>query len=139
MKQRRFESDDLADRTLAPFGRTVGEDDAEAFDQLRLEPGVVALGRGDRRLVKNAAVQGKPSSVRRTDLVRDRHMRVQVRVAGARVAVHEGDCEQPADVDLPGSVTAQAGEHRRVLQPADHIADRGVMRPFNLGGDCWPG
>lgn len=80
--QRRIDANDLAHRTLTVPIRPFGEPDSKLRDQQRLEPGVVPLGRGHRRPVQRPSIQGEPPAVDRLHLVRDRHVRVQVGVAG---------------------------------------------------------
>ena len=106
-------------------------------DQLRLEPRVVPLGRRDRGLVQHPAVERPPPPVQRLDLVRDRDVRVQVRVAGAGVAMGERDGEQPA-WRRPARTPSwpEAGVGRGLLEPGDDVADGRVVRGRDLARDA---
>ena len=79
--------------------------DAQARGQSVFEAGVVALGRRDCCGVQGAGVKGEPPGsavgmvIAGADLVRDRHVGVQVGVAGAGVAVVEPGGEETAGLD----------------------------------------
>ena len=123
-----WESGDLAD--LAPAVARVaalGEPHPDPFDQQGFEAGVVVLGRGDLVPVQRPPVQRQPPPVRGADLVADRDVGVQVRVAGARVAVGERGRDQPGRVDLGDAVGAAPGVGGVLLQPADRVPHRLVV------------
>ena len=117
---------------LPPLVRTLGEPHAEPRRQQGLEPGVVPLGRRHRRPVQRPAVERQPPPVGRLHLVRDRDVRVQIGVAGARVAMRERDREQPARVDLLRPAGADPCVDRLALEPADDVAHRRVVRGRDL-------
>ena len=112
-------TDDLADGPLAGGRGRVGvgaglERHPEPPVQLGLDAGVVPLGRGDGGLEQHPGVQGQPpagGAVRGpdADLVGDRDVGVQVRVAGAGVAVVERRGEQAGGVQLLHPVAARRG------------------------------
>ena len=62
-------------------------------------------------------------------------MGVQVRVAGARVAVGECGGDQPGDVDLTYPARTLPGEQRPILHESQRGRDRSLMGPLNLCGD----
>ena len=86
-----------------------GEPHAEAVAEVLFEGGVVGLRCRHLRLEQDPAVDGQPASVEGLDLVRDRDVGVQVRVAGPAVAVGERGRDQPADVDLPDPLRRRSG------------------------------
>ncbi len=61
------------------------------------------------------------------NLVADRNMGVQIRVAGPRVAVRERGCDQPGRVDLGDAVGAAPGVGGVLLQPCDRVPHRRVV------------
>jgi hypothetical protein len=130
--QSRIDADDLAHGPLAAIVRTLGEPHTEPRRQQSLEPRVVTLGHGHRRLVQRPPVEREPSPISGLHLVRDRNVRVQTRVAGARVAVRERDGEQPARVHLLGPAGTDARVDGLALEPADDVAHCSVVRGRDL-------
>ena len=99
--QPRIRPDDLPDRPLrsVPTG-PLGEAHPKERGEVMLERSVVGFRRRDLRGVQDATVDRQPPAAQGLHLVRDRDMGVQVRVAGAGVAVGERGGDQPGDVDL---------------------------------------
>ena len=65
-------------------------------------------------------------------LVRDGDVGVQVRVAGAGVAVGERGRDQPRYVDLTDPVGARPGEQGVLLDERQRVGDGRVVGPFDL-------
>ena len=107
-------------RTGRLFGSWFGGGEAhvQGGDEVGFQSGVVQLGSGDRGPVEGGAVECEPAGdtvgAEGLHLVADRDVGVQVRVAGAGVAVVECRGDQPGGVDLFDAVGAHAGK-RRVL------------------------
>ena len=133
------DSDDLADLPLAVGGvAAVGEPHPDPLGEQRLQPGVVVLGGGDLVPVQRPSVQRQPSTIDGADLVRDRDVGVQIRIARAGVAVRERRRDQPSGVDLGDAVGAAAGVGGVLLQPADRVPHRLVVaRGDRLGQLAW--
>ena len=125
--QRGINTGDLPHRALAARPRYVDELDAEAFSEVGLESGVVGLRRGDDVLVQHGAVYREPLALSGLDLVRHRHMGVQIGIAGAGAAVEERRRDQAAGLDLAGAAGALAREDRMRLQEVNCVEDRGVV------------
>ena len=123
---------DLADHPLVVAHRVgpVDEPDSEPATHSILEPGVVPLGCGDRGGVDHPGIEREPACatvcvvVAGADLVRDRQMSVQVRVAGARVAVVERGGEEAAGLDLLLPGVPDPGERGLPLEPGKGVGDR---------------
>ena len=96
---------DLTDGPLAGAGAALDEPDAEGLGEAGFEGCGVQLGGGDLGLVDQVGVEGVPASVGALHLVGDDEVRVEVRVAGARVAVGESDRDQATRLDVadPGA------------------------------------
>ena len=103
-----------------------------AFSEVGLERGVVGLRRGDDVLMQDRAVDREPLALPGLDLVRHRHMGVQIGIAGAGVAVEERRRDQAAGLDLAGAAGALAGEDRVGLQEVERVEDGGVVRHLDL-------
>jgi hypothetical protein len=136
LAQAQVEGGDLA--YGAPTGVAAGprrETHAEAGGQLSLDPGVIPRAGGGSSLEQDPPVQGPPQAIACLDLVRDRHVGVQIGVTRAGVAVDEGDCDQTGDLDLaaPGRATG-AGEDRVPFQPPQGAGDRALVGFLDLGG-----
>jgi hypothetical protein len=135
LQQVGVEAVQLPDRTASRAGvGSFGEPDAEGFGEVAFQLGVVHLGGGDVGLVEDASVDGEPASIDGLDLVRDRHMGVQVGVAGAAVAVGERRPDEAADVDLPDPTRPQPGVEGVGFDEGERVGDRRVMRPLHQGG-----
>ena len=94
--QPRINADDLPDRPLrlisaGPFG----EPHPKGGGEVVLQRGVVRLRRRDLGGVQDATVDRQPPAGQGLHLVRDRDVGVQVRVAGAGVAVGERAATNP--------------------------------------------
>ena len=87
--QHRVDALDLPDRTLTRTSGRVDEPDAEELAEAVFERGVVRLGGGSAVLVQHRAVDREPLALTGLDLVRDRDVGVEVRIAGTRVPVQE--------------------------------------------------
>ena len=96
-----------------------------------LERGVVGLRRGDIGLEQHLPVDGQPPSVEGLNLVCDRDVGVQVRVAGPAVPVGERRGDQASDVDLPDPVRPDPGEQGMFLNKRQSVPDCGLMGPFD--------
>jgi len=127
------DADDLADGELAPVGvGPFGEPDAKGCGEVLFEGGVVGLRGGHDRLEQDASVDGQPASVGDgLDLIGDRDVGMQIRVAGARVAVHERGTDQAADVDLVHPARPGTGVQGGAFDEGEGLSDRGVVRTFN--------
>ncbi len=79
------DADDLADGEFAPVRvGSFSESDAQGGGEVLFEGGVVGLGGGHDRLEQDPSIDRQPASVGGgLDLVRDRDVGVQIRVAGA--------------------------------------------------------
>ena len=108
-----------------------GEPDAESVAEVLLQGGVVGLRRRHLRLEQHPAVNRQPAPVEGLDLVRHRHMGVQIRIAGPAVAMGERGRHQAAHVDLPDPLRPGPGEQRLLLDEPQRILDRGLMGPFD--------
>ena len=113
------DADDLPDRPLrrvsaGPFG----EPHPQRVADVLFERGVVGLRRGDVGLEQHPSVDGQPPSVEGLDLVRDRDVGVQVRVAGPTIPVGERGRDQAAHVDLPEPLWPGPGEQGMLLMNA---------------------
>ncbi len=123
-----WDSGDLTDLAPALTGITaLGEPHADPLDQQGFQPGVVVLGRGDLVPVQRPSVQRQPPPLRGADLVADRDVRVQVGVAGARIAVGERRCDEAGGVDLGDAVGSAPGVGGVLLQPRDRVPHRLVV------------
>ena len=100
-----------------------------------LQRGVVRFRRCDLRGVQDATVDRQPPTAQGLHFVRDRDMGVQVRVAGAGVAVGERGGDQPGDVDLAYPARTLPGEQRPILHEPQRGRDRSLMGPLDLRGD----
>ena len=85
-----------------------------------------------RCLEQDSAGDAEPASVEGLHLVSDSHMGVQVRVAGAAVAVGERGCDQPLHVDLPYPVGAGAAKQGVSFDEAQRVGDGGPVGLFDL-------
>ena len=122
------DADDLAHRPLPGVGiRALREPHPQRVAQVPLERSVVGLRGRDLGLVEQPAVDRQPLPVEGLDLVRDRDVGVQIRVAGAGVAVGERRGQQAADVDLADPVGALAGEQRLGLDEVQRVLDRRLV------------
>ena len=84
------DADNLPDGPLRRIGPgPFGEPHPQAVAEVLFEGGVVGLRRRHLRLEQHPSVDRQPASVEGLDLVRDRDVGVQIRVAGAAVAVGE--------------------------------------------------
>ena len=82
--------------------------------------GQVQMIGGHQMGVQPVAVQGRPPSVRALGSVLDKHVGVEVGVAGAAHAVLEGHRHQPADrLVAVGAVVVAADPEAVALQVAD--------------------
>ena len=95
-----------------------GETDAEAVAEMTFQGGVIGLRRRHRRLEQHPPINGQPPAVEGLHLVRNSDMSMQVRVAGAGVAVGERGGDQAAYVDLPDPVRALPGRRPSFLLQA---------------------
>ena len=126
--QPRIHADDLPDRPLRPVpAGPLGEPHPKAGGEVVLQGGVVGLRRRDLRGVQDPAVDRQPPPGQGLHLVRDRDMGVQVRVAGAGVAVGERGGDQPGDVHLAYPARTLPGEQRLILDEPQRLRDRGLM------------
>ena len=66
-------------------------------------------------------------------LVRDRDVRVQIRVTGPAVAVGERGGDQASDVDLPDALRSCPGEQSMLLDERQRVLHRCLMGPFDHG------
>ena len=130
--QARVDANDLPDRPLARAGAgTFGEPHPQPVAQMAFEGGVVGLRCRHFRLEQHPPIDGQPAPVEGLDLVRNRDVGVQIRVAGPAVAVSERRRDQPANVDLPDSLRPGPGEQRILLDEPQRIAHGGLMRAFD--------
>ena len=125
--QRRINARDLTNRTTTAGVGTLFEPQSEVCDQMAFERGVVGLRDRDDRLVEHPTVDRQPLAVLGLDLVRDRHVRVQIRIASARITVGECRRDEPARLDLAGTLLALASEQRLPLQQPERIGDSLVV------------
>jgi len=140
-RQRPVDAGDLPHRPLARIAaRPDREAHPEPVDQQRLEPGVVPLGRGHIALIDGPAVQRVPAAAQRGDLVADRDVGMQIRVARPRVAVGEHRRDQALHLDLSDTVGPDPGVGGVLFQPAERVGHRIGMRLLDdrrdlAGGD----
>ena len=130
------DADDLPDRP--PVGRSLHrqEPGAEPCGEFGFEVGVVVLTDRDHRPIQRGPVQGEPGPVGAVlDLVRDRHVGVQVRVAVAGIAMGERGRDDPGHLGLPDPLGAAAGVRHLGLEPAEGVVDGGLVRGLDLFGD----
>ena len=97
--------------------------------------GVVGLRRGDDGLVQDPAVDRQPRARPGLHLVGDRDVGVQVRVAGAGVAVGERRSRSAPRLDLPDAVAPLAGEQRLALEEGQRVGNGGVVGGLDRGPD----
>jgi hypothetical protein len=101
-----------------------------------LQAGVVDLGGGHGGLEQDPSVDGQPLALAAgLDLVGHGDVRVQVRVAGAGIAVREGGADEPAGLDLADALRAFTSEDGLVLQVGQGVVDRALVGPFDRGRD----
>ena len=96
------------------------------------------LGGHDLGLEHHPAVEGEPlAAIARQGLhlVGDHDVGVQVRIAGAGVAVVERHGDEPGDGDLSDAALADASEGDLPLEQADRRSDRGLVGGLHLAGD----
>ncbi len=123
--------DHLTHWTLPVAHGAVLEPQPVRFEAL-VEGGVVGLGGRDDALVEEPGVDRQPlARPGGADLVRHRHMRVEVRIAGAGVTVGERRTDQPVDVDLPHPLRALAGVEQVVLDEPQRLGHRVVVGAFD--------
>lgn len=97
-------------RTFRITAGTVRESHPQPVGEVVLQRGVVDLGRRDVRLVERATVDREPGAVLgRLHLVRDRDVRVQVGIAGARLAVDERGRHDAVGGHLTDAVASTPG------------------------------
>ena len=108
-----------------------GEPHPQRLAEVLLQRGVVGLRRGNVGLEQHPAVDGQPASVEGLDLVRDRDVGVQIRVAGPAVPVGERGRDQASDVDLPDALRPGPGEQGMLLDERQSVLDRGLMGLFD--------
>ena len=130
-RQSQVDAVDLADGTLAGAGAALDETETECLGERGFEGGGVQLGRGDLGLVDQVGVERVPASVRALHFVGDDEVGVEVGVAGARVAMGEGDCDQAADLDVADAVRTDAAE-RLGLQALDDLGDNPAVQLLEL-------
>nr|WP_229670163.1 hypothetical protein [Microlunatus endophyticus] len=131
--QRCGNSNDLSDGTMTLISSgPLSKRHLKAGSQLVLYPGVVALrerhGGGEQR----PPIQGSPLTVQALHLVRNRHMRVQVRVAGTRVPMIEHRRDHPGRIDLRLPLSPGTGIGGIAFQPVDRIGNRRLMSLMDL-------
>jgi hypothetical protein len=135
--QPRVHTDDLPDRPLARIGtRTGSEPHPQAVAEVLLQGGVVGLRRGNLGLEQHPSVDRQPPAVEGLYLVRHRDMGMQIRVAGAAVAVGERGRDQTTHVDLPDPLRPGPGAQGVLLDEAQRVVDRGLMGPFDGRRHC---
>ena len=111
------DTDDLSDWPLRRVGAgPFGEPHPQRFAEMLFERCVVGLRGGNVGFEQHPAVDGQPASVEGLDLVRDRDVGVQVRVAGPAVAVGERDGDEAPHVDLPDPLSPGPGEQGMLLE-----------------------
>ena len=99
-----------------------------------LERRVVGLrGRNDS-LVEHPPIDAQPLPLGRLHLVRDRDVRVQIRVTGPAVPVGESSGHQPLDVDLTDPVGASSAVQRVRLDERQRVLDRRLVRQLDPRG-----
>ena len=133
--QLRIHAGDLPHRPLPTRTGDVHEPQPQLTVEVGFECGVVRLGRGDDVLMKDRAVDRQPLALPGLNLVRDRDVGVEVRIAGTRVAVHERGRDQPTCLDLACAAGALAGEDRVRLQEVQGLEDGRVVRHLDLPRD----
>jgi hypothetical protein len=69
------------------------------------------------------------------DLVGDRDVGVQIWITRAAVSMGERGRDQAADVDLPHAVRPLPGVQYMVLNKAEGVSYRGLVRPLNHRGN----
>ena len=131
---------DLTRRPLAQVAvRPLGEHQPRPVGQVLLQAGVVGLRRAHRGRIQDPPVDRQPAPVQGLDLVGHRQVGVQVRVAGAGVAVDERSRDRTAHVDLAHPVAAGAGEQRVAFEVGQGVGHRLVVGGLDLVPDCGRG
>ena len=134
--QRRVNTDDLTHRPLTQLRvGSIGEPHPQPVAEMMLQGSVISLRRSHGGFEQHPAVDRQPPPVQGLDLVRHRHMSVQIRITGPGVPVGESGRHQAADVDLPDPVPSLPGEQRVALDEAQRILHGSLMRQFDLRGD----
>jgi hypothetical protein len=130
--QLRVDADDLPNGPLRRIGPgPFGEPHPQRVAEMLFEGGVVGLRRRHLRLEQHPAIDTQPAPVEGLNLVCDRDMGVQIRIAGAAVAVSERGRHQPVNVDLPDPLRPAPGEQRLLLDETQRIGDGGSVRPLD--------
>ncbi len=127
---------ELTNRPFRIAPRTVHEPHPELAGQVLLQCGVVELRHGDVGLEHDPAVDRQPGAVLgRLHLVRDRDVRVQVRIACSGVAMREGRRDDAVGLHLPDAVAAAPGVDRQLLHEAEAVRDGLVVAALDHVGD----
>ena len=135
LAQSEVNTDNLADGSLRRVGPgPFGEPHPEPVAEVVFEGGVVGLRCRHLCLEQHPTINTQPASVEALDLVRDRHVGVQIRIAGPAVAVGEPSPHHTADVDLPDSLWPRPGEQRLLLDEPQRIPNGGSVRPLDRRG-----
>jgi hypothetical protein len=117
--QPQVDTNDFPDRPLARVGAgTDSEPHPQRVAEVLLQGGVVGLRCGNLCLEQHPAVDRQPPAVEGLHLVGDRDMGVQIRVAGAAVAMGERGRDQATHVDLPDALGPGPGEQGLLLDEA---------------------
>jgi hypothetical protein len=93
--------------------------------------GVIGLRRGNIGLEQHPPIDRQPPSIEGLHLVGDRHVGVQIGVAGPAVAMGEPGRDEASDVDLPDPLWTGPGEQGMLLNERQRVLDRGLMGPFD--------
>ena len=105
--------------------------DAQLARELGAQPSLVEVAGGLGVRVQPAAVERRPAPIRAEREVGDEHVGVQLRVAGARGAMHERRGDQPS----PGDAVDARGSAPRDRGLALDVAERVLNRPVVRGAD----
>jgi hypothetical protein len=131
------DADDLSDPPLHWVGAgSFGEPHTQTVAEVLLKRGVVGLRRGNIGLEQHTPVDGQPASVEGLDLVRDRDMGVQIRIAGPAVTVGERGRDEASDVDLPDALWPSPGEQGVRLDERQCVLDGVLVGPLDHGRYC---
>ena len=126
------DADDLSDRPLRRVGAgPFGEPQPQGVAEVVFERGVVSFRGCHIGFEQHASVDRQPASVEGLDLVGDRDVGVQVRVAGPAVPVGERGRNEASDVDLPDPLRPGPGEQGMLLDECQSVLHGGLMGPFN--------
>jgi hypothetical protein len=138
--QRRVHADDLRHRPLTRILVVpISEPHPQSVPEMMFQGGVVGLRGSNRGFEQHPAVDRQPPPAKRLNLVRHRHMSVQIRITSAAVAMRKRRCYQPADIHLPDPLRALPGKQRLLLQKPKRVVYGRVVGQFDLCRDVGVG